>query len=163
MLRKIGKVTRDLQGELGRPPTAEEIAERLEMKPDKLRFLQERSIPAMSIEAETQGRQKKGSGGSVMHVRIEDSIRDDTTPCPTQIADSQMLKKDVEQLIGTLNAREQDVIRMRFGLDSGKPKTLEEIGTIFSVSRERVRQIEMRALERLRKPYRNYKLREQLM
>lgn len=70
-----------------------------------------------------------------------------------------MLRGDVEKLIDTLSAREKDVIRMRFGLDAGKPKTLEEIGNVFSVTRERVRQIEARALHKLRQPYRNHQLR----
>ena len=74
--------------------------------------------------------------------------------------DEAELKDDVSSLVCTLSPREQDVIRMRFGLDSGKPKTLEEIGNVFCVTRERVRQIEARALHKLRQPYRNFKLRE---
>merc|ERR1712070_1283748 len=98
----------------------------------------------MSMEASRQAGGKKGaSSGSQNEVHISDSIKD-----------------DVEHLIRTLSPREQDVIRMRFGLDSGKPKTLEEIGNVFSVTRERVRQIEARALHKLRQPYRNHKLRE---
>ena len=90
---------------------------------------------------------------------LEASIRD-SAPCPDEITEGMMLKSGVEKLVDTLSPREQDVIRMRFGLDAGKPKTLEEIGNIFSVTRERVRQIEARALHKLRQPYRNHKLRE---
>merc|ERR1711988_1736076 len=160
LLNSIKKITRELNVELGRTPTETEIAARMDLTTKKLRFLKDCSRPAMSMEASRQAGGKKGaSSGSQNEVHISDSIRD-AAPRPDQITESKMLKDDVEHLIRTLSPREQDVIRMRFGLDSGKPKTLEEIGNVFSVTRERVRQIEARALHKLRQPYRNHKLRE---
>merc|ERR1712008_568737 len=88
-------------------------------------------------------------------ITLQDRLKD-TEQLPADIAASNMLKDDISRLICTLNSREQAVIRMRFGLDDGKAKTLEEIGRRFSVTRERIRQIEARALHKLRQPYRNH-------
>lgn len=161
MLNSIKKHTRELTEELGRTPSEEEIAARMDLTMKKLRFLRDASRPAMSMEATRQagGGKKGASGGTQNEVQVADSIKD-SNPCPDQITESKMLKDDVSSLVCTLSPREQDVIRMRFGLDSGKPKTLEEIGNVFCVTRERVRQIEARALHKLRQPYRNFKLRE---
>ena len=87
-------------------------------------------------------------------LKLEDLMKD-SEPLPLEQASHQMLKDDINRLIMTLNSREQAVIRMRFGLDDGKSKTLEEIGRRFSVTRERIRQIEKAALKKLRQPYRN--------
>jgi len=161
MLNSIKKHTRELTEELGREPTEEEIAAKMDLSMKKLRFLRDASRPAMSMEATRQagGGKKGASGGTQNEVQVADSIKD-SDPCPDQITESNMLKDDVSSLVCTLSPREQDVIRMRFGLDSGKAKTLEEIGNVFCVTRERVRQIEARALHKLRQPYRNFKLRE---
>ena len=163
MLNRIKKCTRELTNELGRTPTDEELAARVELTPKKLRFLQDCSRPAVSMEASRQaGGKRGGSSGATNEVSVADSIKD-SAPCPDQVTEANMLQEDVASLVCTLSPREQDVIRMRFGLDSGKPKTLEEIGNVFCVTRERVRQIEARALHKLRQPYRNYKLREYSM
>merc|ERR1712127_1062544 len=97
----------------------------------------------------------RGGGGGGREFTLQDTIKDPGER-PTDMAASNMLKDDVSRLICTLNSREQAVIRMRFGLDDGKAKTLEEIGRKFSVTRERIRQIEARALHKLRQPYRNH-------
>lgn len=159
-LNSIKKHQRELHSVLGRQPTDIEVAEKMGLTMDKFKFLMDSSRPAMSFEASrTAGGKKGGSGGDSHEVTLEASIRD-SGPCPDEITEGMMLKSGVEKLVDTLSPREQDVIRMRFGLDAGKPKTLEEIGNIFSVTRERVRQIEARALHKLRQPYRNHKLRE---
>jgi len=162
-LNTIRKVTRELSSTLGRTPTDAELAEKLDLTIEKLRFLASASRPAMSLEAPKSVSRGKGSsagGGSAGdEVTLEDSIKD-TSPSPEDITENLMLKEDVEKLLHTLSSRETSVIKMRFGLDDGRSKTLEEIGNVFSVTRERIRQIEARALHKLRQPYRNHRLRE---
>ncbi|GMH83047.1 hypothetical protein TL16_g09467, partial [Triparma laevis f. inornata] len=152
-LNTIRKVTRELSSTLGRTPTDAELAEKLDLTIEKLRFLASASRPAMSLEAPKSVSRGKGS------ITLEDSIKD-TSPSPEDITENLMLKEDVEKLLHTLSSRETSVIKMRFGLDDGRSKTLEEIGNVFSVTRERIRQIEARALHKLRQPYRNHRLRE---
>lgn len=161
ILNSIRKNQRELHADLGREPSDLEVAEKMGITLEKFRFLMDANRPTMSFEAPkiAGGGKKGGSSGVFNEVTLSDTIRD-AGPCPDEVAEGVLLKSDVEKLVNTLSPREQDVIRMRFGLDAGKPKTLEEIGTIFSVTRERVRQIEARALHKLRQPYRNHKLRE---
>ncbi len=160
-LNAIRRATRELSQSLGRTPTDEEIAEKLDLTVEKLRFLAGASKPALSFEA-PRNVGKKGSAaglGGGNEVTLADSISD-SAPSPEDITESRMLKDDVEKLLCTLSEREQEVVKMRFGLDDGRSKTLEEIGNRFSVTRERIRQIEARALHKLRQPYRNHKLKE---
>lgn len=163
-LGTVRKAERDLQNELGRDPTREEVAEKVGIKPDKVEFLKRASIGSVSMEQELGSGKAKGSsagtggkGGSSSErsFTIQDTLGDPDQK-PVDNAQYRMLQDDVGRLICTLNAREQAVIRMRFGLDDGSPKTLEEIGKKFSVTRERIRQIEARALHKLRQPYRNH-------
>ena len=159
-LNTIRKAERDLHDELGRDPTNEEVAAKVEITVDKIEFLKRSSLLSVSMEDKLGGGKKKGSsaGGGAAGGReytLQDTIKDPGEK-PTDVASYEMLKDDVSRLICTLNAREQAVIRMRFGLDDGKAKTLEEIGRRFSVTRERIRQIEARALHKLRQPYRNH-------
>eukprot|EP00804_Cyclotella_cryptica_P008654 CCRYP_020107-RA/>CCRYP_020107-RA protein AED:0.07 eAED:0.07 QI:107/0.75/0.8/1/0.25/0.2/5/5026/535 len=162
----VRKAERDLQNELGREPTKEELAHKVGIKPDKIEFLKRASVGSISMEQELGNGKTKGSGagtggskggasGSERSFTIQDTLGDPDQK-PVDIAQYRMLQDDVGRLICTLNAREQAVIRMRFGLDDGKAKTLEEIGKKFSVTRERIRQIEARALHKLRQPYRNH-------
>ena len=149
----IRKAERDLQNELGRDPTQEEVAAKVGIKPEKIEFLKRASVGSVSMEQELGGGKTKGSGagtggtkggGSSKSERsftIQDTLGDPDQK-PVDMAQYRMLQDDVGRLICTLNAREQAVIRMRFGLDDGSPKTLEEIGKKFSVTRERIRQIE---------------------
>ena len=149
----IRKAERDLQNELGRDPTQEEVAAKVRIKPEKIEFLKRASVGSVSMEQELGGGKTKGSGagtggtkggGSSKSERsftIQDTLGDPDQK-PVDMAQYRMLQDDVGRLICTLNAREQAVIRMRFGLDDGSPKTLEEIGKKFSVTRERIRQIE---------------------
>ncbi|KAL7490245.1 hypothetical protein ACHAW6_016000 [Cyclotella cf. meneghiniana] len=162
----VRKAERDLQNELGREPTKEELAHKVGIKPDKIEFLKRASVGSISMEQELGNGKTKGSGagtggskagasGSERTFTIQDTLGDPDQK-PVDMAQYRMLQDDVGRLICTLNAREQAVIRMRFGLDDGKAKTLEEIGKKFSVTRERIRQIEARALHKLRQPYRNH-------
>jgi RNA polymerase primary sigma factor len=164
-LSVVRKAERDLQNELGRDATREEVAAKVGIKPDKIDFLKKASIGSVSMEEELgSGKAKgsaagtggsKGGGGSERSFTIQDTLGDPDQK-PVDMAQYRMLQDDLGRLICTLNAREQAVIRMRFGLDDGSPKTLEEIGKKFSVTRERIRQIEARALHKLRQPYRNH-------
>jgi len=169
-LNQIRKAERDLHNELGREPSKDEVAEKVGIKADKIEFLKRAAMGSVSMEFELRSSKTKGSGastggnsgtggggskGSERAFTLEDTLKDPDQK-PVDIAATQMLKDDVSRLICTLNTREQAVIRMRFGLDDGKAKTLEEIGRRFSVTRERIRQIEARALHKLRQPYRNH-------
>jgi RNA polymerase primary sigma factor len=160
----MSKAERDLQQTLGREPTKEELAKKLDVKPDRIEFLKRSALKAISMETELGSGKTKGSsagtggsrgGGGGREFTLQDTLKDPDQR-PDDMAENNMLKDDISRLICTLNSREQAVIRMRFGLDDGKPKTLEEIGRRFSVTRERIRQIEARALHKLRQPYRNH-------
>jgi RNA polymerase sigma factor (sigma-70 family) len=162
----VRKAERDLQNELGRDATKEEVAAKIGIKPDKIDFLKRASVGSISMDQELGSGKTKGSGagtggskggasGSERSFTIQDTLGDPDQK-PVDLAQYRMLQDDVGRLICTLNAREQAVVRMRFGLDDGSPKTLEEIGKKFSVTRERIRQIEARALHKLRQPYRNH-------
>ena len=158
-LNSLKKATKDLNDELGREPTMKEITDRTEMTADRVNFLHRVSQNSISMETQLKSSKSKGSaagmGGAANGLTVEDTISAEE-PEPVEQAAYQMLKEDISRLICTLNSREQAVIRMRFGLDDGKPKTLEDIGQRFSVTRERIRQIEARALHKLRQPYRNH-------
>jgi len=161
-LALLNKAERDLQSTLGREPTREEIADKINVKPQRIEFLKRSALKAVSMETELGGGKTKGSsagnggkGGGGREFTLQDTLRDPDQK-PEDDAAASMLKDDISRLICTLNSREQAVIRMRFGLDDGKTKTLEEIGRKFSVTRERIRQIEARALHKLRQPYRNH-------
>ena len=161
-INSLRKVERALHAELGRDATTLEIAARGEWTVEKIEFLNRVNQEAVSMEQEITSSKMRGSsagiGGSAVSgggLRVSDLVKDPESQ-PAEQASYQMLKDDISRLICTLNSREQAVIRMRFGLDDGKSKTLEEIGHRFSVTRERIRQIEARALHKLRQPYRNY-------
>ena len=163
-LNALRRAERELAAELGREPTLPEIAKHSGLKPKKIEFLNRVSQDSVSMEQEIRTSKNKGSSAGVGGQSSSSSDRSltvsdllsDPDDQPAEQASYQMLKDDISRLICTLNSREQAVIRMRFGLDDGKAKTLEEIGRRFSVTRERIRQIEARALQKLRQPYRNH-------
>ena len=164
-LRQKRRTEKEMKAELGREPSVEELAKRLGKEPKRMNFLERVSQEAMSMETEITSSKSKGSaagmggkGGGNNPMTMGDLLGDPEQD-PVEAASRLMLKEDVSRLIRTLSTREQAVIRMRYGLDDGKPKTLEEIGDRFSVTRERVRQIEVTALHKLRQPYRNYGVR----
>jgi RNA polymerase primary sigma factor len=158
-LYSLRKQTKELSQEIGREPTAEEVMERTQLSAERIDFLNRVSQNSISMESEIKSTKAKGSsaglGGGFTGLTVGDTVADPQQG-PIDKAAYQMLKDDISRLICTLNRREQAVIRMRFGLDDGKPKTLEDIGNRFSVTRERIRQIEARALHKLRQPYRNH-------
>jgi len=170
-LNAIRRAERELHDELGMEPTLDQVADKVNMTTDKIQFLKRSALGSVSMETplgtgkvkgsaagtggSNAGAASPGAGGGPREFTLKDTIKDPDQK-PSDIAAYQMLKDDISRLIGTLNAREQVVIRMRFGLDDGKAKTLEEIGRRFSVTRERIRQIEARALHKLRQPYRNH-------
>ena len=158
-LNSLRKNERGLKAELGRDPTPKELSQQTGMTTERIEFLNRVSQNSVSMETSLTSSKMKGSaagmGGVGGGLTLGDLMRDPDQK-PVDQASYQMLKDDISRLICTLNSREQAVIRMRFGLDDGKAKTLEEIGNRFSVTRERIRQIEARALHKLRQPYRNH-------
>lgn len=157
-LNSLNKCERELTRELNREPTMKELSARTKLTPEKITFLKRVAMNSLSMETQLKSSKSKGSAaglGGANALTLGD-ILGDPDQKPVDQASYQMLKDDITRLICTLNSREQAVIRMRFGLDDGKSKTLEEIGRRFSVTRERIRQIEARALHKLRQPYRNH-------
>jgi len=157
-LHALRKCEREMKAELGREPKTEEVGANMGLTTSKIEFLRRVSQQSISMEQEMTSSKSKGSAAGVGGgggMRLGDILKD-PDQMPVDQASYQMLKDDMSRLICTLNSREQAVIRMRYGLDDGKAKTLEEIGRRFSVTRERIRQIEARALHKLRQPYRNH-------
>jgi RNA polymerase primary sigma factor len=149
-ISRIKKTTKLLSQELGRKPTEEEIATRMEMTIEKLRFIAKSAQLPISLETPI---------GKEEDSRLGDFIESDGETPEDQVSKS-LLREDLEGVLGTLSPRERDVLRLRYGLDDGRMKTLEEIGQIFNVTRERIRQIEAKALRKLRHPNRNSVLKE---
>ncbi|WP_088891842.1 RNA polymerase sigma factor RpoD [Leptolyngbya ohadii] len=149
-ISRIKKTTKLLSQEMGRKPTEEEIATRMEMTIEKLRFIAKSAQLPISLETPI---------GKEEDSRLGDFIESDGETPEDQVSKN-LLREDLENVLGTLSARERDVLRLRYGLDDGRMKTLEEIGQIFNVTRERIRQIEAKALRKLRHPNRNSVLKE---
>jgi len=150
----IRKTTRTLNVEIGRSPTEEEIAQKMDMSVEKLRSVLQSAQPTLSLERPL----KNDDDAS----QLSDFIEADQES-PEEHVEKSMLRDDLENVINSLSPRERDVVRMRYGLDDGRIKTLEEIGQIFSVTRERVRQIEAKAIRKLRQPYRSSILRDYVL
>lgn len=149
-ISRIKKTTKILSQELGRKPTEEEIADRMEMTIEKLRFIAKSAQLPISLETPI---------GKEEDSRLGDFIEADGETPEDQVSKN-LLREDLESVLDTLSPRERDVLRLRYGLDDGRMKTLEEIGQIFNVTRERIRQIEAKALRKLRHPNRNSILKE---
>ena len=149
-ISRIKKTTKVLSQEMGRKPTEEEIATRMEMTIEKLRFIAKSAQLPISLETPI---------GKEEDSRLGDFIEADGETPEDQVSKS-LLREDLENVLDTLSPRERDVLRLRYGLDDGRMKTLEEIGQIFNVTRERIRQIEAKALRKLRHPNRNSILKE---
>ncbi len=149
-ISRIKKTTKILSQEMGRKPTEEEIATRMEMTIEKLRFIAKSAQLPISLETPI---------GKEEDSRLGDFIEADGETPEDQVSKN-LLREDLETVLDSLSARERDVLRLRYGLDDGRMKTLEEIGTIFNVTRERIRQIEAKALRKLRHPNRNSILKE---
>ena len=152
-INKEIRVSRQLLQELGREPTPEEIAEEMNISVDRVREILKISQDPVSLETPI---------GEEEDSHLGDFIQDDNVPAPADAAANTMLKEQLEEVLGTLTEREQKVLRLRFGLDDGRARTLEEVGKEFNVTRERIRQIEAKALRKLRHPSRSRKLKDYL-
>jgi RNA polymerase primary sigma factor len=152
-IRRLYKTARRLEQERGRKPTPEEIAEELRLEPRKVRWMLKVSWHPLSLERPV-GEEDDSELGSF--------IEDDNTPPPTQTAYEHLLKEKMEEVLTTLTPREARILRLRFGMQDGRSYTLEEVGQKFGLTRERIRQIEGKALRRLRHPRRSRQLKEYL-
>ncbi|HIK26165.1 MAG: RNA polymerase sigma factor RpoD [Thermosynechococcus sp. Uc] len=149
-ISRIKKTTKLLSQEMGRKPTEEEIADRMEMTIEKLRFIAKSAQLPISLETPI---------GKEEDSRLGDFIESEGETPEDQVS-KHLLREDLETVLCTLSPRERDVLKLRYGLDDGRMKTLEEIGQLFNVTRERIRQIEAKALRKLRHPNRNSVLKE---
>ena len=152
-INKLIRVSRQLLQELGREPTPEEIAEEMDMPVDRVREILKISQEPVSLETPICEEEDSHLG---------DFIQDDNVPVPADAAAFTLLKEQLVEVLSTLTDREQKVLRLRFGLDDGRARTLEEVGKEFNVTRERIRQIEAKALRKLRHPSRSRKLKDYL-
>lgn len=152
-INKLIRVSRQLLQELGREPSPEEIAEQMEIPVDRVREILKISQEPVSLETPI---------GEEEDSHLGDFIQDENVPVPADAAAFTLLKEQLVEVLSTLTEREQKVLRLRFGLDDGRARTLEEVGKEFNVTRERIRQIEAKALRKLRHPSRSRKLRDYL-
>ncbi len=152
-INKLIRVQRQLLQELGREPYPEEIAEKMNLPVERVREIQKISQEPVSLETPI---------GEEEDSHLGDFIQDDNVPVPSEAAAFTLLKEQLVEVLGTLTDREQKVLCLRFGLDDGRARTLEEVGKEFDVTRERIRQIEAKALRKLRHPSRSRKLKDYL-
>ena len=152
-INKFVRVQRQLLQELGREPYPEEIAEHMNMPVDRVREIQKISLEPVSLETPI---------GEEEDSHLGDFIQDENVPVPAEAAAFTLLREQLEEVLGTLTEREQKVLKLRFGLEDGRSRTLEEVGREFEVTRERICQIEAKALRKLRHPSRSRKLKDYL-
>ncbi|MBF8436035.1 RNA polymerase sigma factor RpoD [Halanaerobiaceae bacterium Z-7014] len=152
-INKLIRVSRQLLQELGREPTPEEIGEEMDLSPDKVREIMKISQEPVSLETPI---------GEEEDSNLGDFIEDEDAPAPAKAASYSLLKEQIDQVLDSLTDREKRVLELRFGIEDGRPRTLEEVGKEFGVTRERIRQIESKALRKLRHPTRSKKLKDYL-
>ena len=150
-INKLARVQRQLTLELNREPTEEELAKKMNTTVEKIREIYKISQDPVSLETPI---------GEEDDSHLGDFIKDERSLSPEEFATNEMLKDEISQVLETLTEREEKVVRLRFGLEDGKPRTLEEVGQMFGVTRERIRQIEAKALRKLRHPSRSRKLKD---
>ncbi len=150
-INKLARVQRQLTLELNREPSEEEVSKKMGVSVEKVREIYKISQDPVSLETPI---------GEEDDSHLGDFIKDERNLSPEEFATNEMLKDEISQVLETLTEREEKVIRLRFGLEDGKPRTLEEVGQMFGVTRERIRQIEAKALRKLRHPSRSRKLRD---
>lgn len=150
-INKLIRVQRQLLQDLGREPTPEEIAEDMDLTPDKVREILKIAQEPVSLETPI---------GEEDDSHLGDFIEDQDATSPSEHAAYELLKEQLEDVLDTLTDREENVLRLRFGLDDGRTRTLEEVGKVFGVTRERIRQIEAKALRKLRHPSRSKRLKD---
>ncbi len=152
-IHKVSRVSRQLLQENGREPTAEEIAAALKMSPEKVREIMKVAQDPVSLETPI---------GEEEDSHLGDFIPDEDSPAPAEAAAQAMLREQLIEVLRTLTPREEQVLTLRFGLEDGSPRTLEEVGKVFNITRERIRQIEAKALRKLRHPSRSKRLKDYL-
>ncbi len=152
-INKLIRVSRQLLQENGREPTPQEVAEKMDFPVERVREIMKIAQEPVSLETPI---------GEEEDSHLGDFIEDQDAPAPAEAASFTLLKEQLEEVLDTLTAREQQVLRLRFGLDDGRARTLEEVGQVFGVTRERIRQIEAKALRKLRHPSRSKKLKDYL-
>lgn len=152
-INKLARIQRQLTLELNREPTEEELAKKMNMSVEKIRDIYKISQEPVSLETPI---------GEEDDSHLGDFIKDERNMSPEEYATNEMLKDEIDQVLLTLTGREEKVIRLRFGLEDGKSRTLEEVGQMFGVTRERIRQIEAKALRKLRHPSRSRRLKDYL-
>ena len=152
-INKLIRTSRHLLQQLGREPTIEEIAKEMEMPVERVKEIKKVAQEPVSLETPI---------GEEEDSHLGDFIPDDDAPSPSELAAYTLLREQLDEIIETLTPREAKVLRLRFGLDDGKARTLEEVGKEFNVTRERIRQIEAKALRKLRHPSRSKKLKDYL-
>jgi RNA polymerase primary sigma factor len=150
-INKLIRVSRQLLQELGREPTPEEIAAEMDLPAERVREIMKIAQEPVSLETPI---------GEEEDSHLGDFIEDQDAPAPAEAASFMMLKEQLEEVLESLTPREEKVLRLRFGLDDGRARTLEEVGQVFGVTRERIRQIEAKALRKLRHPSRSKKLKD---
>ncbi|WP_302367329.1 sigma-70 family RNA polymerase sigma factor, partial [Ruminococcus champanellensis] len=150
-ITKVKKIISQLLHETGHEPTADEIAERLEMPVEKVREIMRIAQDPVSLETPI---------GEEEDSHLGDFIPDDDAPAPAEAASLILLKEQLNEVLSTLTEREAKVLKLRFGLEDGRSRTLEEVGREFEVTRERIRQIEAKALRKLRHPSRSKKVKD---
>jgi RNA polymerase primary sigma factor len=152
-INRLLRVNRRLAQEYGREPTYDEVGKGMEITPEKVREIKKLSQGPISLETPV---------GEEEDSHLGDFIEDRSTLAPADAASRQLLKEQLDKVLGELNERERKVLRLRFGLEDGRARTLEEVGKEFGVTRERIRQIEAKALRKLRHPSRSRKLKDYL-
>ena len=152
-INKVLRVSRQLLQELGREPTDEEIAKEMNLPVEKVREILKIAQEPVSLEMPI---------GEEEDSHLGDFIADDNAPAPQEAASYSMLREQLLEVLHTLTPREENVLKLRFGLEDGRPKTLEEVGKVFNITRERIRQIEAKALRKLRHPSRSKRLKDYL-
>jgi RNA polymerase primary sigma factor len=152
-INKLLRVSRRLAQEYGREPTPKEIGEGMEIPPEKVREIAKVAQLPISLESPI---------GEEEDSHLGDFIEDHNALLPPDAASRQLLKEQIDEVLSTLTPREQRVLRLRFGLEDGRSRTLEEVGREFNVTRERIRQIEAKALRKLRHPSRSRRLKDYL-
>ena len=152
-IHKVSRTSRQLLQDLGREPTTDEIAEKLEMTPDKVREIMKIAQDPVSLETPI---------GEEEDSHLGDFVEDSDSPAPSDSASYALLREQLCNVLRTLTPREEQVIKLRFGLEDGRPRTLEEVGRQFQITRERIRQIEAKALRKLRHPSRSKTLKDYL-
>ncbi|MGM9646267.1 MAG: RNA polymerase sigma factor RpoD [Eubacteriales bacterium] len=152
-INRVSRASRQLVQELGREPTSEEIAEKLDMSPEKVRDTMKYALEPVSLETPI---------GEEEDSHLGDFIPDEDSPAPSDAASYTLLKEQIKEVLHTLTPREEQVLKLRFGLEDGRTRTLEEVGKEFDITRERIRQIEAKALRKLRHPSRSKRLKDYL-